>query len=56
MVSQQGYTVSVVEDVFHVVEHFSYHAGQIFLLTKLATNEDLGFYRHLSQHHAEDIP
>jgi hypothetical protein len=30
------------------VEHFAMHTGQILLLTKAATGEDLGFYRHLS--------
>ena len=31
-----------VEVVVHVVEHFSYHTGQISLLTKLSTGADLG--------------
>lgn len=33
--------VTVLEAVFHAVEHFSMHAGQVFLLTKLRTGEDL---------------
>jgi len=44
----QGYEVSVLEAAFHVTEHFSYHAGQVFLLVKLHLNTDLGFYRHLA--------
>lgn len=36
--------VSVLEAVFHVVEHFSMHTGQIILLTKLRTGRDLAFY------------
>jgi len=44
----QGYDVSVFEAIYHVVEHFSMHTGQILFATKLLTNEDLGFYRHLS--------
>jgi uncharacterized damage-inducible protein DinB len=44
----QKYEVSGVEAVLHVVEHFSYHTGQIIFATKFVTGEDLGFYRHLS--------
>jgi uncharacterized damage-inducible protein DinB len=43
----QKYRVSGVEAVLHVVEHFSYHAGQIIFATKAMTGSDLGFYRHL---------
>ena len=43
----QGYDVSVLEAIYHVVEHFSMHTGQIIFITKLLTTEDLGFYRHL---------
>ncbi|MBI3680988.1 MAG: DUF1572 family protein [Acidobacteria bacterium] len=48
-VTIQGYDVSVLEAVFHVVEHFAQHTGQIIYATKLLTHEDLGFYRHLNQ-------
>lgn len=47
-VKPQAYEVTVLEAVYHVVEHFAMHTGQIMLLTKAATGEDLGFYRHLS--------
>ena len=40
----QGNDVDILEAVFHVTEHFSMHAGQIFLLTKLLTATDLRFY------------
>ena len=40
----QGNDVDILEAIFHVVEHFSMHAGQIFLLTKLLTATDLRFY------------
>jgi uncharacterized damage-inducible protein DinB len=40
----QGNDVVILEAIFHVTEHFSMHAGQIFLLTKLLTASDLGFY------------
>jgi uncharacterized damage-inducible protein DinB len=43
----QGSSVSGVEAVYHVVEHFSQHTGQIIFATKMLTGEDLGFYRHL---------
>ena len=40
----QGSSVDVLEAIFHVTEHFSMHAGQIFLLTKLLTRTGLCFY------------
>ncbi len=33
--------------IAHVVEHFSHHTGQVILLTKLQTGQDLGYYQHL---------
>jgi len=53
----QNYHVSGVEAVFHVVEHFSQHAGQIIYATKMLSGEDLGFYKHLtSPVHTEHVP
>ena len=43
----QGYNVSVLEAIYHVVEHFSMHTGQIIFATKLLTGAELGFFRHL---------
>ena len=40
----QGLEVSALEAVLHVVEHFSMHAGQIILLTKVLAKNDLAFY------------
>lgn len=40
----QGTTVTALEAIFHVTEHFSMHTGQIILLTKLLTESDLHFY------------
>ena len=40
----QGFEFSGIGNIIHVVEHFSYHAGQIALWTKLLNNQDLGFY------------
>jgi uncharacterized damage-inducible protein DinB len=44
----QMYDVSGLQAVFHVVEHFSYHLGQILYIYKLRTGVDPGFYRDLS--------
>ena len=53
----QQYDVSVMEAIYHVVEHFSGHAGQIIFATKMLTSEDLGFYRHLrAASHGEKTP
>lgn len=40
----QGYEVSLLEAIFHVVEHFSMHTGQIILITKMLRSVDLKFY------------
>ena len=37
----QGYDVSVLEAIYHVVEHFSMHTGQIILLAKARAGVDL---------------
>jgi uncharacterized damage-inducible protein DinB len=44
---QKHYEVTVLEAIYHVVEHFSMHTGQIIFATKLLTGEDLGFYGYL---------
>ncbi len=41
----QGLDVTVFEALYHVVEHFSMHTGQILLLAKSLSGRDLGFYR-----------
>jgi len=43
--SIQGYRVTGLEAVFHVVDHFSQHTGQIILLTKMLGGKDLKFTR-----------
>lgn len=40
----QGTSVTALEAIFHVTEHFSMHTGQIILLTKMLTGADLSFY------------
>ena len=41
----QGFEVTVLEALYHVVEHFSMHTGQILFLSKQRSGKDLGFYR-----------
>jgi uncharacterized damage-inducible protein DinB len=49
----QKYEVSILEAIYHVVEHFSLHTGQIIFATKLLTGSDLGFYPHLQPRAAQ---
>jgi uncharacterized damage-inducible protein DinB len=41
----QGLPVTVLRALYHVVEHFAMHTGQIIYLSKLRSGEDLGFYK-----------
>ncbi len=50
----QTYEIAGVNAVFHVVEHFSYHTGQIIFATKSFTGGDLGFYKHLENAESTD--
>jgi uncharacterized damage-inducible protein DinB len=45
----QGHTVTGLYAVYHVVEHFGMHYGQMLYISKLVRGEDLGFYRELDQ-------
>jgi uncharacterized damage-inducible protein DinB len=40
----QGTQTSVLDAVYHVVEHFGMHTGQIIFLAKMLGKKDLGFY------------
>jgi len=56
-ISVQKYDVTVIEAIYHVVEHFAQHAGQIIFATKLLTGQDLGYYKHLHRpKHFETTP
>lgn len=44
----QGYELTVLQAVYHVVEHFGGHTGQILWAVKNRTGQDLGFYAHLA--------
>ncbi len=46
-ITPQGHDVTVLEAIAHVVEHFSQHTGQVMLLTKILTGQDLAYYQHL---------
>jgi uncharacterized damage-inducible protein DinB len=46
--SVQIYEMNGITILVHVTEHFSYHTGQIALLTKQMTGKDLGFYASLT--------
>jgi uncharacterized damage-inducible protein DinB len=53
---QKHYEVTVLEAIYHVVEHFSMHTGQIIFATKLLTGTDLGFYSYLKSVRTEAAP
>lgn len=52
----QNQTVTVLEAIYNVVEHFSLHTGQIIFLTKALTGEDLGFFPQLKHAPAPPPP
>jgi hypothetical protein len=45
----QGYTVTGLEAVYQVVEHFGMHYGQILYIAKYIGGKDLGFYSELDK-------
>ena len=40
----QGFDNTALQAIFHVVEHFALHTGQIIYVTKLRQGKDLKFY------------
>jgi hypothetical protein len=48
-IEPQGFSVSVLEAIYQVVQHLAGHAFQIILLAKLFTHQDLGFFAHLNR-------
>lgn len=40
----QGFKLTGIGILIHVVEHFSYHTGQIVFWTKILRKRDMGFY------------
>ncbi len=45
----QDYEMTGLQVIFHVVEHFSGHTGQILFITKHLEDVDLGFYVELEE-------
>ena len=45
----QGYKTRGLDAVYHVVDHFGLHYGQIAYITKNLTGKDLGFYKELNK-------
>jgi uncharacterized damage-inducible protein DinB len=45
--SVQGNDLTAIGIIIHVVEHYSYHTGQIIFWTKLIKDKDLGFYSNV---------
>jgi uncharacterized damage-inducible protein DinB len=55
----QGYHLTVLEAIYHVVEHFAGHTGQIIYATKFLTGKDTAYYQHLRRAaaaHSERTP
>ena len=46
---QKHFDSTMLGAIFHVVEHFAQHTGQIIFLTKLTTSSDLGYYKFLNK-------
>jgi uncharacterized damage-inducible protein DinB len=57
-ITVQKYQMTVLTAIYHVVEHFAEHTGQIIFAAKLFTGSDLGFYQHLrtTAAHPEKTP
>jgi len=55
-VTIQNYDVTKMEAIYHVVEHFSQHTGQIMFVTKMLTGDDLGYFKHLNPGAAAHVP
>lgn len=54
----QGFTETGVAILVHVVEHFSYHVGQITYIVKSTQDVDLGYYagQDLNRRSSADAP
>ena len=44
LILPQGYQQTTLDAVFHAVEHFSYHTGQVILLAKWQAEGEIRFY------------
>lgn len=52
---QKHWDLTVLEAIYHVVEHFSMHTGQVIFATKLLTGADLGFYGYLRRSASKSV-
>ena len=52
----QGYQFSGIGNAIHLVEHFSYHTGQIAFWVKMLKSKDLGFYSVGKEYMEDGIP
>jgi len=43
----QAFEVTLMQAIYHCVEHFSGHTDQIIWGAKNVSGEDMGFYRYL---------
>ena len=48
-ITVQNSETTVLQAIYAVVEHFSYHTGQIIFATKMLTGQDLGYFKHLNR-------
>ena len=45
----QGRNLRGFDAIYHAVEHFGLHYGQIIYITKMLTAQDMGFYKELNK-------
>ncbi len=43
-ITVQNFNLTIFSAIIHVIEHYSYHTGQITTITKLLTNKETGYY------------
>jgi uncharacterized damage-inducible protein DinB len=48
-ITVQNTETTVLQAIYAVVEHFSYHTGQVIFATKMLTRQDLGYFKHLNR-------
>jgi len=45
-ITVQNFNLTTFSAIIHVIEHYSYHTGQITTITKLLTNKETGYYEN----------
>ena len=50
----QGFSETLLSIIIHVIEHFSYHVGQITFYTKYLKDVDTGYYKGLDLNETAD--